>query len=66
MEVEKEKIVAKSVKHYFRDGTEHKGGMHKMPNGQLHSGKTHGKTSKRLYHFGELSDTAKKKIGRRS
>ena len=58
--------MAKGVKHYFRDGTEHKGGMHKMPNGQLHSGKTHGKTSKRLYHFGELSDTAKKKARRRS
>ena len=26
--------MAKGVKHYFRDGTEHKGGMHKMPNGQ--------------------------------
>ena len=33
--------MAKGVKHYFRDGTEHKrSGMHKMPNGQLHSGKT--------------------------
>ncbi len=32
-----------------------------MPNGQVHSGKTHGKTSKRLYHFGDLSATAKKK-----
>ncbi len=40
--------MAKSVAHYFRDGTKHTGGMHKMPNGQVHSGKTHGKTSKRL------------------
>ena len=23
------------VKHYKKDGTEHKGGMHKMPNGEL-------------------------------
>lgn len=53
--------MAKGVKHYFKDGTEYKGGTHKMPNGQLHSGKTHGKTSKRLYHFNELSATAKKK-----
>ena len=53
--------MAKGVKHYFRDGTEHKGGMHKMPNGQLHSGKTHGKNSKRLFHFKDLSATAKKK-----
>ena len=38
-----------------------KGGTHKMPNGHLHSGKTHGKTSKRLYHFKDLSATAKKR-----
>ena len=57
--------MAKGVKQYFRDGTEHKGGMHKMPNGQLHSGKTHGKTSKRLYHFGDLSKTAKAKARKR-
>jgi len=49
------------MKHYFRDGKEYKGNKHKMPNGQLHSGKTHGKTSKRLYHFGELSKIAKTK-----
>ena len=27
--------MAKGVKHYFKDGTEHKGGMHKMPNGSM-------------------------------
>jgi hypothetical protein len=32
-----------------------------MPNGQLHSGKTHGKNSKRLFHYGELSKPAKMK-----
>ena len=53
--------MGKGIKHYFRDGTEHKSGTHKMPNGQLHSGKNHGKNSKRLYHFNELSATAKKK-----
>jgi len=58
--------MAKGVAHYFRDGTKHTGGMHKMPNGQVHSGKTHGKTSKRLYHFSELSSTAKKKARRRA
>ena len=58
--------MAKGVAHYFRDGTRHTGGMHKMPNGQIHSGKTHGKTSKRLYHFSELSSTAKKKARRRT
>lgn len=58
--------MAKNVNHYFKDGTKHTGGMHKMPNGQLHSGKTHGKTSQRLYHFADLSDTAKKKARKRS
>ena len=54
--------MAKGVKHYFKDGTEHKGGMHKMPNGDMHSGKTHGKNSKKLFHLNELSATAKKKV----
>jgi len=53
--------MAKGIKHYLRDGTEHKGGMHKMPNGQVHSGKTHGKNSKRLFHFKDLSEASKKK-----
>tara|TARA_R100001015_G_C4587978_1_gene143745 strand:+ start:637 stop:819 length:183 start_codon:yes stop_codon:yes gene_type:complete len=51
--------MAKSVKHYFKNGKSHKGLSHKMPNGQLHSGKTHGKTSQRLFHYGELSKKAK-------
>jgi hypothetical protein len=29
-----------------------------MPNGQLHSGKTHSKSSVRLYHYGDLSKKA--------
>jgi hypothetical protein len=31
-----------------------------MPNGQLHSGAKHSKSSKRLYHYGELSKAAQK------
>ena len=53
--------MGKGVKHYKRDGTEFKGNMHKMPNGQVHSNKTHTKTSVRLYHFKDLSKTAQKK-----
>ena len=53
--------MAKGMKHYFRDGTEHKGGMHKMPNGQLHSGARHTANSERLFHLNELSKTAKNK-----
>ena len=53
--------MAKGQKHYFRDGTEHTGGTHKMPNGTLHSGARHNKTSKPLFHFKDLSERAKKK-----
>tara|TARA_R100001082_G_scaffold111048_1_gene93056 strand:- start:3869 stop:4054 length:186 start_codon:yes stop_codon:yes gene_type:complete len=49
----------KGVKHYTKEGKVWKGGMHKMKNGDLHSGKTHTKSSKKLYHFGGLSKKAK-------
>ena len=49
------------VKHYFRDGKEHKGSMHKHPDGTLMTGKSMSKNSKKLYHFGELSKTAQRK-----
>lgn len=47
------------MKHYKRDGTLFTGNTHKMPSGDLHSGKTHGKTSVKLYHFKDLSKKAK-------
>ena len=46
-------------KHYTKDGKVFKGQVHKMPNGQIHSGKTHTKSSKSIFHFGELSKKAK-------
>ena len=49
------------MRHYKRDGTLFEGNTHNMPNGDLHSGKTHGKTSVKLYHFKDLSDRVKKK-----
>jgi hypothetical protein len=58
--------MAKGVPHYFRDGTKHSGGMHKMPDGSMHSGAKHMASSKRLYHFAELSETAKKKTRKRT
>ena len=57
--------MAKGVAHYFRDGSRHKGGSHKMPDGSLHSGAKHTASSKRLYHFADLSDMAKKKARKR-
>ena len=57
--------MAMGVPHYFKDGTPHgSGGMgqyHKMKDGTLHSGKTHTKSSKKLFHYNELSKTAKDK-----
>jgi hypothetical protein len=57
--------MAMGVPHYLKDGTPHgSGGMgayHKMKDGTLHSGKTHTKSSKKLFHYNELSKTAKDK-----
>ena len=49
------------MKHYFKDGTEFTGRMHKMPNGKMHSGVNHTKSSKPVVHFNNLSKIAKKK-----
>lgn len=49
------------VKHYLKDGKEYKGGVHKMADGSLHSGKTHTKSSKPLSHYGGLTQKAKRK-----
>jgi len=51
----------KNVKHYKKNGTEHTGTSHKMPDGSLHSNKTHTKTSQKLFHFKDLSAKAKAK-----
>jgi len=51
----------KGRKHFEKkDGKEWKGATHKMKDGTLHTGKTHTASSKRLYHFKELSAKAKK------
>lgn len=49
----------KGVNHYTKQGKIWKGGSHKMPNGQVHTGRTHSKTSQKLYHFGDLSKRSK-------
>lgn len=53
--------MAKGVNHYLQDGTVWRGGMHKMPNGKLHTNNRHTKTSKPLFHYGQLADKAKAK-----
>lgn len=57
--------MAKGVKHYNKDGSEHKGGTHKMPNGEIHSGARHSEKSVKLLHFGDLSKQAKAKARKR-
>ena len=51
--------MAKTTKHYLRNGKPYTGKFHKMGNGHIHSGATHTASSKRLYHYGDLSKTAK-------
>jgi len=53
--------MAKGVKHYFKNGKEHKGATHKDAKGRVMSGKTHTASSKFLVHMKDLSDTAKKR-----
>ena len=53
--------MAKGVKHYFADGREHKGGMHKHPDGTLMTGKSMSNASKKVFHYGQLSSKAKTK-----
>jgi len=53
--------MAGGVKHYFKNGKEHKGATHKDAKGRVMSGKTHTASSKFLVHMKDLSDTAKKK-----
>tara|TARA_B110000483_G_C17926101_1_gene438826 strand:- start:387 stop:548 length:162 start_codon:yes stop_codon:yes gene_type:complete len=51
----------KGVKHYLKNGTEHKGAMHKS-NGMAMTGSKHTKSSKDLFHKKELSAAVRKKI----
>jgi len=53
----------KGVKHYTANGLVHTGSNHKMKDGTLHTGKTHTGLSKKLFHFKDLSKTAKAKTG---
>ena len=52
--------MAKGVKHYFKNGKEHKGATHKDAKGKVMSGAKHTASSKFLVHMRGLSATAKK------
>jgi hypothetical protein len=51
----------KGVDHFRKNGTLFTGNTHKMPDGSLHSGKTHTKSSVKLFHLKDLSAAARKK-----
>ena len=53
--------MAKGVQHYYKDGRKFNGETHKMPDGSVHTGKTHTKSSVKLFHYNELSKKAKVK-----
>jgi hypothetical protein len=57
-----EKVIGRlGVKHYFKNGTEHKGATHKDAKGKVMSGKTHTASSKYLFHKKDLPTSATKK-----
>lgn len=51
----------KNVNHYEKNGKLFTGKTHKHPDGTLMSGAKMGKTSKVVLHFGDLSESSKKK-----
>tara|TARA_B100001287_G_scaffold127058_3_gene107169 strand:- start:4980 stop:5183 length:204 start_codon:yes stop_codon:yes gene_type:complete len=53
--------MAKDTPHFKKDGSLFKGAMHKMPDGTLHSGKKHTKTSEKLFHLKDLPKGVKRK-----
>jgi hypothetical protein len=54
--------VAKGVKHYYQDGREHKGGMHKHPDGKLMTGKTMSSASKSCITTASFPQKPNKKL----
>ena len=48
--------MASKVNHYLRDGTLHKGGMHKHADGTVMTGAKMSGSAKALLHYGDLSN----------
>jgi hypothetical protein len=57
--------MAKGMLHFTKTGNPYKGSVHKMPDGSIHTGKTHNKSSKPVVHFKNLSSNAKNKAGQK-
>lgn len=52
--------MAKGVMHYTKSGKKHTGPTHKMGK-ELHTGASHTKLSKPLFHYAQLSEAAKRR-----
>jgi len=57
-------IMSAGAKHYFKDGKEHKGAVHKDASGKLMSGAKHTASSKYLVHTKKKSNTSTKTKGK--
>jgi len=55
--------MAKGVRHYLKNGTEHKGATHKT-DGIPMTGARHTSTSKDLFHKKDLSTAVKKRMAK--
>ena len=55
--------MAKGVKHYLKNGTEHTGATH-TTNGVAMTGARHTKSSKDLFHKKDLSAAVKKRMAK--
>lgn len=63
-QVEKGVVMAVGL-HYFRDGTKYRGAIHKHKDGTIMTGARMTPASKKVLHFNQLSEAAKKKARRK-
>ena len=52
------------MNYYYSDGRRYTGAVHKMPNGEIHTGEVHTSRSVRVFPFNQLSAAAKRAANR--
>ena len=50
--------------YYYSDGRRYTGAVHKMPNGEIHTGEVHTSRSVRVFPYSQLSAAAKRRVDR--
>ena len=53
-----------TMNYYYSDGRKYTGKVHKMPNGEIHTGEVHTSRSVRVFPFSQLSAAAKRAANR--